>query len=306
MMTMRIIKRAEWGARHDDGFRDRRLPVDETWLHHSVTIAPDLVTPWDDDYAAVRTLEDIGEDRFGGGISYTYAITPAGLIFQGHSAHRSGAHTLNRNDIAIAIVWVGRYDTREPTEVQIRATAWLLVQCKRDGVIRRARIDGGHGQAPGQSTDCPGGYGRAAIARINQLAAQYERGEIDLSTEVADMTPEESARLGRLESMVAGLVGALNWTELYGAKGVKGKKLGQVVGELAEAVGAAYTEEVQGIETGGRTVPSTLGHKVKETRADVRSLKLGGTDPKAVAAEVLAEIRTELAPLFELAKKLEA
>ncbi|ANZ35521.1 hypothetical protein BBK82_04935 [Lentzea guizhouensis] len=190
-MQTRIIQRTQWGARHDDGFHDRRLPVDECWLHHSVTIAPDLVTPWTDDYAAVRTLEDIGESRFGRGISYTYAITPAGLVFQGHSAHRSGAHTLNRNDIAVAIVWVGRYDTREPTEAQIRATAWLLVQCKRDGVLRRARIDGGHGQAPGQSTDCPGGYGRAAIARINQLAAQYERGEIDLSIKEDDVTAAE-------------------------------------------------------------------------------------------------------------------
>lgn len=184
---MRIIPRSEWGARYDDGFHDRRLPVDECWLHHSVTIAPDLVTPWDDDYAAVRTLEDIGESRFGAGISYTYAVTPAGLVFTGHSSHRSGAHTLNRNDIAVAIVWVGRYDTREPSEAQIRATAWLLVQCKRDGVLRRARIDGGHGQAPGQSTDCPGGYGRAAIARINTLAAQYERGELDLTQQEDDM-----------------------------------------------------------------------------------------------------------------------
>lgn len=177
----RIIDRDEWGAVYDDGFHDRALPAEEVWLHHSVTIAPDLLPPFTDDIAAIRTLERIGEQRFGGGISYTWPITPVGLVFEGHSPHRSGSHTLNRNDIASAICFVGNYDITEPTGEQIRAAAWTLVTAKRNGWIRRARLNGGHQQAPGQDpTGCPGRYALAAIPTINQLAADYEAGRIDL------------------------------------------------------------------------------------------------------------------------------
>lgn len=180
---MRIISREEWGARYDRGFHDRDLPVSEIWLHHSVTIAPDLIPPFDDDYAAVRLLEQIGESRFGGGISYTFPITPAGLIFEGHGVETSGAHTLNRNDFASAICWIGNYDVNDPPEPMIRATAWLLVHGKRQGWWTNARLSGGHGQAPGQSTACPGRRALAVINRVNTLAADYEAGRINLDEE---------------------------------------------------------------------------------------------------------------------------
>lgn len=175
-----IISREDWGARYDRGFHDRDLPVHEVWLHHSVTVAPDLVPPWDDDYAAVRLLEAIGERKYGGGISYTFPITPAGHIFEGHGIETSGAHTLHRNDISASICWVGNHATTPPTWEQIVSTAWLLVHGKRRGWWTSARLSGGHGQAPGQSTDCPGEYARAAIATVNALSADYEAGRIDL------------------------------------------------------------------------------------------------------------------------------
>jgi hypothetical protein len=92
------------------------------WLHHSVTIAPDLV--WvdadgdgveDDEERAMRTLEDIGEARFGEGISYTLAVMPSGRVYEGHGVDRQGAHT-GRNDIARAIVLVGDCSTRPPID----------------------------------------------------------------------------------------------------------------------------------------------------------------------------------------------
>jgi hypothetical protein len=87
---MKIISRGEWGARYGDGFAPAPLPASEVWLHHSVTVAPDLVPPFDDEYVAMRTLERIGQERFGGGISYTWAAMPSGRIYQGHSVGRRG------------------------------------------------------------------------------------------------------------------------------------------------------------------------------------------------------------------------
>ncbi|CAL9607980.1 hypothetical protein SUDANB95_05530 [Actinosynnema sp. ALI-1.44] len=207
---MEIISRARWGARHDDGFRDAPLPARELWLHHSVTIAPDLV--WvdadgdgveDDEERAMRTLEDIGEQRFGGGVSYTFAVMPSGRIYQGHSVHRQGAHTGGRNDIARAVVLVGDYSTRPPTDAQRRAVAWLVVHGHRQGWWTVAGLSGGHRQAPAQiATACPGDAALREIPAINQLAADYAAGRINLDQE--DDMPLSDQDVRRISSAVMG------------------------------------------------------------------------------------------------------
>lgn len=165
---MRIITRAEWGAAHDDGAGPAPLPAEEVFLHHSVTVAPDLEPPFDDDFAAIRTLERIGEERFGRGISYTFPITPAGLVFEGHGVDRKGAHTAGRNSRARAIVFVGNYDAGRPTEQQLDAAAWLLVHGWLSGWWKRAELTGGHRDV--SSTACPGRHAYAAIPVINRRA----------------------------------------------------------------------------------------------------------------------------------------
>jgi hypothetical protein len=171
-----VIPRSAWGARHENGFADRPLPVQRVYLHHSVTIAPDLLPPFTDDDAAVRTLELIGEQRFGGGISYTWPITPVGRVYEGHSVHRRGAHTGGQNTTAAAIVFVGDYDRNRPTGAQIESAAQLLVQEYRARRIVSPRIYGGHRDAPGASTACPGRYAMEAIPTINARAAALLAG----------------------------------------------------------------------------------------------------------------------------------
>lgn len=185
---MEIISRTRWGARYDRGFRAAPLPASEVWLHHSVTLAPDL--QWvdadkdgveDDEERAMRTLEQIGEDRFGGGISYTFAVMPSGRVYEGHGVDRQGAHTGGRNDISRAIVLVGNYDTHRPTAAQIASVAALLREGHGRGWWKRPVLNGGHRQAPGASTACPGRYGMAAIAPINQKAQQAQREDDGMS-----------------------------------------------------------------------------------------------------------------------------
>lgn len=176
---MKITTRDQWGARHPDGFAPAALPAAEVWLHHSVTLAPDLA--WvdadgdrvdDDETAAMRLLEQIGQDRFGGGFSYTFAVMPSGRVYEGHSIGRRGAHTKGRNSIARAIVLVGDYDRHRPTPAQLRTVAELLVHGHRAGWWRQPRLAGGHQDAPGASTACPGRHAQAAIPVINQAAQQ--------------------------------------------------------------------------------------------------------------------------------------
>ncbi|WP_019814697.1 N-acetylmuramoyl-L-alanine amidase [Saccharomonospora saliphila] len=177
---MEIIDRSRWGARHPDGFRNAPLPASEVWLHHSVTPAPEW--RFADEAAALRRLEQIGQDRFGGGISYTFVIPPSGRVYEGHSVHRQGAHTGGRNHISRAICLVGNYEQRHMTSRQVHAVADLVRYGHAKGWWRHRRLTGGHRDAPGAATACPGRHAQARIAEINRLA---QEDDMPSSEEVA-------------------------------------------------------------------------------------------------------------------------
>jgi hypothetical protein len=192
-MEFRVIPRSEWGARYDNGSGPRRLPATEAWLHHSVTVAPDPVPPFDDDYVAIRTLESIGESRFGRGISYTRLLTPAGLVFEGHSIDRVGTHTGGRNTVAVGYCLVGNYDATKPTDAQVLALAWCLQEDRRRGWLDRPALDGGHRDL--KATACPGKYAYALIGHVNRLAAGPPVGQLQRAD-------TESAVRGSREDMI--------------------------------------------------------------------------------------------------------
>lgn len=162
-----IIQREQWGARYDDGGGDAAIPYDDIVIHHSVTLAPDLVAPFDDDYAAVRQLDAIGEARFGRGNSYTWPITPVGLVFEGHSVHRLGTHTGGYNTSKRAICFVGDYSTNPPTAAQVNAAAEVVRQEHAAGRCKSPTVRYGHRDL--KATGCPGNAGYEAIKRINTV-----------------------------------------------------------------------------------------------------------------------------------------
>lgn len=161
------ITRQEWGARYEDGAGPAPMPYQGIYVHHSATIAPDLLAPFDDDYAAVRRLEDIGESRFGRGISYTWAGTPVGLMFQGHTVNRLGAHTRLMNSRVRAVCWIGDYTNNPPTAALKNATADLALFEYRAGGSLSKTLLGGHRDVV--ATGCPGNKGYEAITEVNQI-----------------------------------------------------------------------------------------------------------------------------------------
>lgn len=177
---MRVIPRTEWRARYPDAYKgySASLPAERVWLHHSVTVAPDLRPPFDDDDAAVRALEEIGQRRFGWGISYSFAVTPAGRIYQGHRIDGVGAHTAGQNSTSRAICLVGDYSRTAPTAAQLDAIAWLLREGAARGWWRSPRLSGGHRDV--KSTACPGDAAYALIGEINRRAAGPRTEEDDL------------------------------------------------------------------------------------------------------------------------------
>jgi peptidoglycan hydrolase-like protein with peptidoglycan-binding domain len=171
-VSFRIIPRSEWGAKYAPSSNTRTVRRLEKWLHHSVTVAPDVVPPFDDDYAAVRSIEAITEGRFGIGMAYTFLVTPAGLIFEGHPIDRVGAHTAGHNRYGVGICLVGNYENAKPTAAQKQAVAWLIRYGIERGWWEHPSLNGGHRDT--KATACPGRYAYAVIDEINALAAAGE------------------------------------------------------------------------------------------------------------------------------------
>lgn len=190
---MDIIKRQRWGAQFARGFAPAPLPAQELWLHHSVTAGGGVAASFETDVRSVQRLEEIGQDRFSGGISYTFAVCESGRVFEGHGVDRRGAHTGGRNSIARAIVLVGNYQAQEPTGPQLAAVAELVALGHVQGWWDRPALDGGHRDAPGASTACPGDRAYRRIADINRVAA----GPVahPFPEQEDDLTPEQDAML---------------------------------------------------------------------------------------------------------------
>ena len=162
-----IITREQWGAIHANGFHTRAVGDLEKWLHHSVTAQLPKTASMRDEVKQMRILEDIGEQRFGGGISYSFPIFPSGRIYEGVSIDRVGAHTAGHNTIGAAICLVGNYEEHEPTQEQIDAVIRLLEHGVIQGWWKDSMLDGGHRDL--KATACPGKFAYKKISVINHV-----------------------------------------------------------------------------------------------------------------------------------------
>jgi hypothetical protein len=160
---VKIVTRREWQAQSRDGTGPAPLPAQRLYLHHSGGSARNGA-------AAIRQLEQIGQDRFGAGISYSFAVTPDGTVYEGHSIGRVGTHTKGLNSTARAICAVGNYESARPHIDMLRGIADLIAY----GVEQNwwPGLTGGHRDAPGAATACPGRHLYAAIPDLRRMAAE--------------------------------------------------------------------------------------------------------------------------------------
>lgn len=191
---MIIIPRSAWGARHRAGFGPAGRAT-ELWLHHSATRAPEPTG--EAECAAMRALEDIGQQRFGGGISYTMAVMPSGRAYEGTGGLRLGSHVAGRNSRARSIVLVGDYARVRPSEAQVATVAALIRHGLAVGWWSCDRLNGGHRDAPKATTECPGNAAWSMIPIINSRALSAHLDDLE-----DDMTPEDRERLARVETGV--------------------------------------------------------------------------------------------------------
>ena len=143
-----MLKRAEWGMPGPLGVKlgsSRGV-----WLHHSVTRATS------DPVADARRIAQIGIQRFGR-MSYSWVVHPDGTILEGQAGHL-GVHTRGQNSTSQAICCVGNFENDPVTDEMVRSIRILVGEF--------GPMLGGHRDAPGAATACPG---RNLVARMPEL-----------------------------------------------------------------------------------------------------------------------------------------
>lgn len=154
---MRIITRAEWGARPATSRRLIDTPTPKLYLHH----AAGAILPGDDrastaDYSRIRSIQNYHMDVRGwSDIAYSFLVDPDGYVFEGRGAGVAGGHTAGQNTVSHAICVMGNYD-EQPVDADLIAH---LVEFVRHGTAKGwwpATFTGGHRDAPDAATSCPG------------------------------------------------------------------------------------------------------------------------------------------------------
>ena len=156
------------------------LPAGEVWLHHGEAGTSSVGTA--NGYAAyhIRT-------KGWGEIGYSFVIA-GGRVLEGRGAGVVGAHTKGRNDRSHGVCVAGNYVSRQPSPVDLDALVWLLKHGHQQGWWDRPAFTGGHRDAPGASTSCPGDRLQAELPDINRRARASEpEDDMPLNSQDLDM-----------------------------------------------------------------------------------------------------------------------
>lgn len=194
---MRIITREVWGARPPRARHPIPVPTPKLYLHHAaggVVAGDDTVS--DADLRRIRSIQNYHMDVRGwSDIAYSYLTDPDGNVFEGRGHGIAGGHTAGQNTVSHAICVMGNYETQKPEEELLERIAALVVLGHQSGWWPPG-ITGGHRDAPGASTSCPGRYLYREIPTINQKVREL------METRFTDV-PEDHTHYKSIEWLAA-------------------------------------------------------------------------------------------------------
>jgi hypothetical protein len=158
---MQIVSRAEWGARLPKSVTAERNVV-ETFLHHSA--GPHRGA------AGVRAIQDYHMDRQGwSDIAYNFLIDPHDFrVYEGRGWGVRPGSQKSYNTGTWSVCVLGNFQTQIPSQGVLDVIANLISLGHELGHIPLV-LTGGHKDAPGQSTSCPGQNLHSRIPAIREL-----------------------------------------------------------------------------------------------------------------------------------------
>lgn len=161
-----IASRASWGARFRDGDINLSDLAREVIIHHTTTVPLGADATVEQERAQMRSLERIGQDRFGAGISYNVIIFPSGRAYQGVSFNRRGTHTGGRNSNSRGIAFDGDFGAAaQPTQAAINTAREIVSHGRGRWWSQDAPV---RGHRDVSATTCPG---RHVVSRLAEIAS---------------------------------------------------------------------------------------------------------------------------------------
>jgi hypothetical protein len=145
-----IVSRSGWSARPP--LRDPtpiETPTPRLWVHHTGA----------EQHGAqgVRDIQRYHQASKGwNDIAYSFLIDDDGTIYEGRGAGVAGAHTEGDNSSSHAACLMGNFDERPPTAEAVASLVWLARHGRDAGWW--VPTLGGHRDAPGAQTACPGAH----------------------------------------------------------------------------------------------------------------------------------------------------
>lgn len=166
---MNIEPRVAWGAKPPKRAPHKIAPTPRLWLHHTAGPAGQTL-------AAIQAYHQWSKGW--NDIAYSFLATADGRAWEGRGALIAGGHTAGDNTTSHAICAVGDYSHGAPSPAMVETIAQLVAHGHRQGWWTTRRITGGHREAPGAATACPGDRLQALIPTINARAADILDGPI--------------------------------------------------------------------------------------------------------------------------------
>ena len=199
---MRIVTRGEWGAQGGTGpargeWRRIGMPSPRLWLHHTATDSwhgPDGVRACQRFHIETRDWNDVG---------YSFLVDTDGTVYEGRGAGIAGAHTEGDNLRSHAVTAMGDFSRTRPPTAMLQAIVDLAAHGYRSGWWPPG-LTGGHRDAPGAQTACPGGFLHEQIPHLNAAIAAQLAGDDMFDDADRERLATVEEKLNRLLDAVAG------------------------------------------------------------------------------------------------------
>lgn len=247
-----IASRASWGARRSNGDRNLSGLASAVVLHHTVTAHPSSNASVSAEQQIMRQLEDIGNSRFGSGISYNVLVFPSGRAYQGVSFSRRGTHTGGHNSSVRSICFVGNYETNQPTKAQLETAAEIVAEGRGKWWTNGAPV---RGHRDYSQTACPG---KNVYSKRGQIASGSVTGGSSGGGGTTYTVVGANEVLGLYDKDGSGRTRVKDWQA--GALGYTGKKADGFFGPDTESDTKALQRQVglTGKDVDGMVGPDTV------------------------------------------------
>lgn len=187
---MNIITRAQWGAKPPLRPLIPQATPAEAYLHHTVGYGAGGA-------AYMRQMQDQHQAKGWRDIAYNFVLDPhTGDWYEGQGALKVPAAQHGHNAGTIAVCVMGNWHPEPPPPATTNHLVAFMRHAHANGWSPRL-LTGGHRDAPGSETTCPGNYLHALIPTINaRLEEPMIPDHLDVQTLTADHIFERGARDG--------------------------------------------------------------------------------------------------------------